>query len=344
MTRSGFLLYFTLCSAVLFIGMTAVLRVATRAASVWNQSATPGFETHLDEGERFSTLVSRIEEEGLLPHPMPLVAYARLTRADRLVKPGRYEIGTGWSPVQILEQTALGTNAPFKATLAPGVTLLQSAQTLSQSGWISSATEWIGHASGSEVLVRTGVPNLEGLLAPDTYFFEGRSDPEEVLSRLKGAWSEFIQGVAGTTDLDERLSNGLTLYETITLASIVEKEAASTVEMATVSSVFHNRLRKGWQLGSAATIRYAIGDWDLGERSLPVNLKSRYNTMRNAGLPPTPICAPGREAIRAAIHPAETDYMFFVADGQGGTVFNKTHSGHINSVRDYRKKQSGRTN
>ena len=323
MKRVRFLLYYTLCSSILLIAFLLALHTSTRAASLWNQSDSPGFKTYIKDGEHLPAFLSRIEGEGVLPDPVSLVAYARLSQTDRLVKSGRYEMGAGWSPVQMLEQATLGTNAPLKATLAPGVTLLQCAQTLAQSGWISSATEWIEYASGSEVLRDIGVPNLEGLMAPDTYFFEDRSDPKDVLTRLNGAWSEFIQGIAGTSDLGERLSNGLTLYETITLASIVEKEAANTIEMATVSSVFHNRLRKGWQLGSAATIRYAISDWDRGERSLPVNLKSRYNTMRNAGLPPTPICAPGREAIQAAIHPAETDYMFFVADGEGGNGFQQ---------------------
>jgi peptidoglycan lytic transglycosylase G len=333
-------LYGTLCSTVFLSLIAVVLHISTRAASIWKETGSPGFSTHLDEGENFSALVSRMTGVGVLPHRAPLVAYARLTGVDRLVKPGRFEVGAGWSPVQILEQATLGTNAPRRVTVAPGVTLLQCADTLAVSGWVSSATDWIRHASGSAVLAKTGRPTLEGLLAPDTYFFESSSDTEEVLARLNGAWSEFIQRVAGTSDLDGRLSNGLTLYETIILASVVEKEAANTVEMATVSSVFHNRLRKGWQLGSAATIRYAIGDWERGERSLPVNLKSRYNTMRNSGLPPTPICMPGREAIRAAIHPADTDYMFFVADGQGGTIFNKTHKAHVNSVRDYRRKQN----
>jgi UPF0755 protein len=108
--------------------------------------------------------------------------------------------------------------------------------------------------------------------------------------------------------------------------------------MATAASVFHNRLRKNWPLGSAATLRYALRDWEGRDDQLPVSLKSPYNTSKRPGLPPTPICIPSEAALLASISPPETRYLFFSGDGDGSLVFNKTHDGHKTSVSRYRKK------
>jgi len=332
------LLYLTTLLSTVFLLAYYGFSCSRSAQTIWTSLVEDETAFALKKGDGFPDLLAKTGEMAPgVPEPA-LIVYARLAGLDRTIKPGRYKIGPGWSPVQILEQTALGTNDPLQVTLAPGWTLDKCAQALAHSGWIRSATAFLGRASGEEAVGRLGRSSLEGLLAPETYFFEAEEPPEKLIPELQQEWKSFVEETVGTSDLDRRLPNGLSLYSTVVLASIVEKEAADPIEMATVASVFQNRLRKNWPLGSVATLRYALRDWNRGERELPVNLASPYNTNRRPGLPPTPICIPGKEALQAALHPADTDFMFFVADGEGGTVFSKTHQEHIQSVGRYRRK------
>ena len=124
----------------------------------------------------------------------------------------------------------------------------------------------------------------------------------------------------------------MTLHEIVTLASIIEKEAASTKEMPIISGVFHNRLNKKMLLESCPTVGYAMGK--PRKRSLSfkdLKYKSPYNTYQNPGLPPTPIAAPGKKAIQAALNPTETTYLFFVSkeDGSGEHIFSNTYKEHL---------------
>jgi len=334
--------------AVALLALTAeflfAFQLSDTLSKFWLATRHLGFGVVLKEGAAFSQLASDLQDRGLFLDSRPFSLYARLSGADRRIKAGRYHMSPGWSPMQILEQATLGGNDPIRVTLAPGYTLRQCASVLEDSGWISSATEWLFSASGEAALTLFGSANLEGLLKPETYLADDVSSATETLARLREDWKAFMTELAGTSALEERLPNGLTLYDTIILASLVEREAANVVEMATVASVFHNRIRQDWPMGSAATLRYAIGDWKRKERDLPVNLKSPYNTTRRIGLPPTPIGIPGREALSAALHPPDTPYMFFVADGEGGLLFSVTHEEHTSAVRDYRNRKAEQEN
>lgn len=315
----------------------ALYALGTRIASLWNPGNVPEATFVLKKGESPTALFGRIRETGRDTPVLVLKLYTRFMEFDRKIKAGRYRIPGDWSPARILEQATLGGNDPFKVTLPPGLALPQIAMRLEQAGWVESATAWIALASGPTALDKVGVANYEGLIAPETYFFDASESPERVLETLHAEWKRRMVAVAGSVELGKPMRNGLNLYDTLILASVVEKEAAKEIERATVSSVFHNRIRKGWPLGSAATLRYAVGDWTGSDRNLPVNLKSPYNTSRKPGLPPTPICLPSIGSLRAALDPPETDYFFFVADGAGGLIFNRTHEEHRVSVSAYRK-------
>lgn len=287
--------------------------------------------------------IIRTASEGRDYPPTRLVSlYARMTESDRKVKQGRYAVPGEWSPAQFIEQLAIGANDPNRVTIPPGVTIQQAAQRAAEAGWIHEATALIQASTGEAARLICGKPTLEGMILPETYFFDSEAGAAEILSVLHAKWRSTIEGLVGHSNLDDHTRNGLTLYDTVILASLVEKEAADVIEMATVSSVFHNRIRKNWPLGASATLRYAIDDWERGEHELPVNLNSPFNTNRRPGLPPHPICSPGAEALQAALYPPDTPYFFFVADGDGKSIFNITHEEHIRSARDYRKKMAER--
>ena len=122
---------------------------------------------------------------------------------------------------------------------------------------------------------------------------------------------------------------GLNAKFVITLASIIEKEAGGTDEMPFVSAVFHNRLKKNWYLESCATVLYALGKHKDKLLFKDLQVKSPYNTYRHRGLPPGPICNPGKESLKAALYPAETDDMFFVAQGSGAHSFSRYYRDHL---------------
>jgi UPF0755 protein len=307
---------------------------------------TPAAEAKVPPGTSYSELIAMPVVGSRTPGSFEPALFARMTGIDRQIKPGRYLIPGDWSPAQALEQFAIGANHPNRVTIPPGYHLEQVAMALEAGKAIRSATEWLDYArsaNGVELvnggrLGGSSVPGVEGLIAPETYFFEELMEPREALATLCDHWREFAMVTAGTSELSARMPNGLTLYETLILASVIEKESADPIEMATAASVFHNRLRKKWPLGSAATLRYAAKTWTGRDQDLPVNLQSPYNTSKKPGLPPTPICVVGKEAFLAALHPADTEYMFFVSDGEGGLTFNRTHEEHIRSVKDYREK------
>ena len=137
---------------------------------------------------------------------------------------------------------------------------------------------------------------------------------------------------------------GMTRHQILTLASMIEAEAAAGDERGRVSGVFHNRLRDGWLLQCDPTVVYALGGLPQGSALQESDLlvDSPYNTYKYAGLPPGPICNPGRASLNAALYPVSTDAMYFVADGKGGHVFSRTLAQHNTARAQINRRQNGR--
>jgi len=248
---------------------------------------------------------------------------ARYRREDRAIKYGEYLIPAGASMEEVLALLVSGETIEHKVTVAEGLTSYQIVEIL----------------RASEIL--TGeiaeVPP-EGSLAPNTYFIQRNQSRSDVLKRMAEAQ------VAVLAEAWEKRADGLPLAsaeEVLVLASIVEKETGETSERARVASVFVNRLRRGIRLQSDPTVIYGItegkGPLGRGLRRSELDRATPYNTYVIAGLPPTPIAAPGREAIMAVVNPEETDFLYFVADGSGGHAFATTLREHNRNVAAWRK-------
>jgi UPF0755 protein len=167
--------------------------------------------------------------------------------------------------------------------------------------------------------------SLEGFLYPDTYFLRPDATAEQIATLLL----DTFEAKAGPALRAASAERKVPIYEIVKLASIVEREARDRKESPTIAGVYQHRLDIGMKLDADPTIQYAKGSW--GELSLDdLKLDSPYNTYRNAGLPPTPICNPGLTALQAAAKPETTDYLFFVAkgDGTGDHAFAKTIEEH----------------
>ena len=177
--------------------------------------------------------------------------------------------------------------------------------------------------------------SLEGYLFPDTYyFFQGMMIEEVLTIMINQFWNNFNQ-----TLIDRSNELELTIHEVVTLASIIEGEALFDSERRTISSVYHNRLRKNIKLQADPTIQYLFPDGPKTLSTKHLTISSPYNTYIHYGLPPGPINNPGIKSIEAALYPEDTDYLYFVAKGDGYNVFSTNQSDHLKAKREYKKQK-----
>src|SRR5262245_59135581 len=274
-------------------------------------------------------IANRLKEKGVIAHPYTFVlaaAYARFH--GKSLKAGEYEFPAGASLRQVLSMITEGKAFTYRLTIPEGLTTEQIVERLNVQG----------------ALVEEAPAGLaEGVLLPDTYTFTRGTSRTELLARMQEAQRKVVD------ELWDRRSRDLpvkTKEEALILASIVEKETSRPAERARVAAVFMNRLKRSMRLQSDPTIIYGLvggkGRLDRPISRDDISQKTAYNTYRINGLPPTPIANPGREAIRAVLNPAETDDVYFVADGTGGHVFSKTLSEHSEKVKEWRKIEEDR--
>jgi len=248
---------------------------------------------------------------------------ARYRREDRAIRYGEYLIPAGASMAEVLALLVSGETIEHKVTVAEGLTSYQIVEILRASKILTGEI--------------AEVPP-EGSLAPDTYFVQRNQSRSEVLARMAEAQAAVL------AQAWEQRADGLPLAgpeEVLVLASIVEKETGVAHERGRVASVFLNRLKRGIRLQSDPTVVYGItggrGPLGRGLRRSELDRATPYNTYLIDGLPPTPIAAPGRDAIMAVVNPEETDFLYFVADGTGGHVFATTLQQHNRNVAAWRR-------
>lgn len=227
-----------------------------------------------------------------------------------------------WPP-RAARKLTLGLSDDVKVTIPEGFRAAQIAERLEAAG-VADAAEF-------EALARSR--GLEGKLFPSTYHFPPGYGAERAAERMV---SEFMREIgAAYASADPRPS--LSLEEALTVASIVEREAVLKQERAVIAAVYLNRLKKRMPLQADPTVQYAVGQWKKGLTRADLAVVSPYNTYRRQGLPPGPICSPGRESFLAVLKPADTRALYFVADARGGHVFSETNEEHSEARRLYRR-------
>ena len=281
----------------------------------------------IPRGEGRLEIAARLEREGVIANRWSFIVnhlvHARLVGERLDMKAGEFRLKAAASMKEVLNTLVAGKSVQYKITLPEGITSQQIVARLKADENLTG-----------EVLT---VPP-EGTLLPATYPYERGKSRQAVLDSMEQSQRAFLEG------LWDKRQEGLpinSLEEAIILASIVEKETAVAEERALTAAVFMNRLRKGMRLQSDPTIIYGIvgGKGSLGRsiRRSDIQAKTPYNTYKINGLPPTPICNPGRDAILAVLNPAATKALYFVADGTGGHAFSKTLKEHNAAVARWRK-------
>jgi UPF0755 protein len=248
-----------------------------------------------------------------------------------LLKRGSYRITAGSTTLEIMKQLSGGRVILQKVTLPEGFNLYQVAERLDKQSIIPES-EFHSLVRDRQFITSLGLeaPTLEGYLFPDTYRFASGSEPEKVIRVLVRAMKKVLDREGVPADPGER-------HRLLTLASLVEEEAHVPGERPVIASVFINRLERGMRMDCDPTVRYAVRRFTGPIRKSDLESSSPYNTYRRRGLPPGPISSPGRSSIRAVLHPADTDYLYFVAREDGSHYFSRTLSEHNRAVQFYQR-------
>lgn len=289
-------------------------------------------------GASFHSVVDTLESRGLVDHPFLFRVYGRVLGADRSIRSGRYAFPDDASWGRILGDLTEGRVLTVALTIPEGFTLQEIAPRIAALAGIPEDS-LLQRMMDPDATGTYGVPGptLEGYLFPETYRFAPGIDAREVVAamvdRYHAYWTAPRRARLDSLDLTER--------EAVTLASVVQAEAGMVEEMDTIASVYHNRLDRGMRLEADPTVLYALGGHR--ERLLFPAMDSvadhPYNTYTHAGLPPGPIGSPGADALDAALWPAETDFLYFVARVGGGHRFSRTLAEHNRAVRLYRQER-----
>lgn len=278
---------------------------------------------YIEPGSSLRGIASTLATQGIIDNPLIFRLGVRASGLAVRLQAGEYSFPVQVSPKEVARILASGETVLRRVTIAEGLTS-------------NEVIALLMAVEGLKGVIPRSVG--EGTLLPETYYFSYGDDRSAIVDRMQSAMDEAL------SDLWPRRAEGLPLdtpEEALVLASIVEKETGVPTERARVAAVFINRLRLGMRLQSDPTVVYGIteGAGPLDRRLTRADLRSGtpYNTYTVDGLPPGPIANPGRAAIEAVLNPAETDELYFVADGTGGHVFARTLEEHNRNVRKWRK-------
>lgn len=282
----------------------------------------------VDPGDSMARVVQKMNQVGLIKGGTSLRLFSKIMGKDRHIQTGKYDFQKGVTLYSVIQKLADGEVTLRQVTIPEGLTLREIAGILQRGLEIDSA-EFVILATNPGFTRSLKVPakNLEGYLFPDTYRFSWGTTPEKAAGiMVEQFWKTFADSLRRRAkDID------LSLPEAVTLASMIEAEAKDGQERDLISAVYHNRLKLGMLLQCDPTVAYALPDLDRPLLLKDLEIDSPYNTYLHPGLPPGPICNPGKTSILAALYPADVNYLYFVARGDGTHVFSATLRQHNNA-------------
>jgi UPF0755 protein len=317
---------------------TLALLTVGGAFWAWRDLQTPaplppgGALVSVAAGEPFGVTSARLCAAGVVRHPRLLRLWARWYGLDRLVRSGDYRFDRPLAPVDVLARLRSPAAALHRVTIPEGSTLRQVAGLLATAGF-GGADQFLCLAQDPDVLLELDLPasGLEGYVFPDTYAFAWSTTPGEILRTMVSRFREQAAALRA-----RRVTAGMSEPDMVTLGSLIEKETGAVQERMLVSAVFHNRLRIGMLLQSDPTAVYGREDGGV-PTAADLTIDTPYNTYRYRGLPPGPICNPGRAALEAALAPAPVSYLYFVSRNDGTHEFSGTLDEHNRAVARFQR-------
>lgn len=281
-------------------------------------------------------IADQLVAAGVLTEPYSFLLMVKLTGSGNKLQAGDYALNTPLQVLSLLDILKHGTFDQFKLQLTEGKTFTDFRQKLAQMPGIRHDTVMLSDHELMQ-LVSGLDQHPEGWFFPDTYFLDAQSSDVDLYKR---AYQKMVQHLTAAWEGREAGLPYRSMYEALVMASIVEKETGVEEERPQIAGVFVNRLRKGMRLQTDPTVIYGMGTRYRGNITKKDLLTDTpYNTYTRSGLPPTPIALPGLASIQAALHPAKTNALYFVANGQGRHVFTSSLEAHNQAVRAYQLKK-----
>ncbi len=293
----------------------------------------------VEQGEAVQSVAGRLQQAGVVRDAGALRDYLIYTGLDKSVQAGKYKVSAAMSAIDIAHLLQDATPSEITFVVLPGWRMEEIAESLPTSGLDIPPSDFAyavlkPHPSYDFL---EGQNSAEGFLYPDSYILPRTTSVDQLVDTLLRGFTQHL-----TPDLREGFQRqGLSIYQAVTLASIVQREAMQSSEAPMIASVYLNRLRTGMKMDADPTVQYALGYnalqrtwWTNPLTAVDLQAPSPYNTYLNDGLPPTPISDPGIDAVRAVAHPAESDYFYFSArcDGSGYHQFAKTFEEHLRNI------------
>lgn len=326
---------------IILIILTAVISASSAAFIQYMISPMGGdnkkvyFE--IKQGEGASSIANKLELQGLIRSSKIFLVFSKYLKYDRKLLSGYYELDRNMSMIDIMKRLNSGRQAMIRLTIAEGKNIYEIGHYLESQGF-TTKKEFLEVCHDKDILKKYNIPSgsAEGYIFPSTYYIvKGNSAKVLVTYMIDSLFDRF-------PDLNERAEKiGRNVHEVLTMASIIEKEMGPLDDPKLISSVYYNRLNINKRLEADPTTIYAMtlikGDYieKPNIKYADLRMEHPYNTYKNMGLPPGPICSSGAKAIEAALNPADTDYIFFVADGTGKHAFSVTYEEHVENINRY---------
>lgn len=326
---------FTIFSLILLLVIYFSVQIDSDMHAVLN---LPAPETVIfPPGSSIRTLANQLLEKNLLKNKNYFLVWGKLKRQETRLQAGEYIIKPGSSLAQLLDDMVSGNVVQHNITLIEGYTFRQVLEVIQKNPLMTKQLNDLSDDAIMKLLGHEG-EHPEGRFYPDTYYISRGMSDIELLNRaydqmhevLEQEWQQREEGLPFKSS-----------YEALIMASIVEKESAVAAERPLIAGLFVNRLRKNMRLQTDPTVIYGIENYDGNIRFKDLRKDTPYNTYTRYGLPPTPIALPARGAIHATLHPDKTNYLYFVAygDGSGKHVFSTNLEDHEKAVDQYQRKK-----
>lgn len=294
--------------------------------------SSEGVRVNVAAGETLGEISMRLAEEGVLRQPLMLNLIARASGADQRIRRGEFQLDAGGSPRDLLALLQSDATVRYQVTLPEGITLAQALQLLHEAEALEAE---LSDAQDPRLLALVlPASNPEGYFLPETYQYQRGDSDFDVLAQAHRMMRDLLADRWSKRSLELPYQQP---YDALIMASIIERETGAVSERREIAGVFRRRLERGMRLQTDPTVIYGLGprfDGNLTRAHLR-DEENPYNTYRQQGLPPGPICLPGRAAVEAALDPAAGDALYFVAKGNGNHAFSATLEQHEQAVREY---------
>ena len=316
------------------------------AAAVWwwldrpLALASPAVELSIEAGTPPREVAAAWVRAGVMTQPAWLYHWFRFSGQARKIRAGSYELATGISPRGLLAKMVQGDEAFERVRLIEGWTFRQFRAALAQAPHLKPASAGLDEAALMAAIGQAGVA-AEGRFFPDTYAYSRGVSDLTVLRRAAQAQQLRLQAVWAARLPQLPLASP---EQALVLASIIEKETGQAADRGKIAGVFINRLRIGMPLQTDPSVIYGLGEaFDGNLRKRDLQADTPFNTYTRGGLPPTPIAMPGLASLRAAVQPDATHALYFVARGDGSSVFSNDLTAHNRAVNQYQRKRAGKS-